>query len=92
LPSYTLHLLLRAPDTATAHCTIFGGDDGRLYLSQSTSKKKPPFSGPIEPLAKPAVAFRLRQFLFGVRAALGRCKHFMLATSRRSVHTEMQGG
>jgi hypothetical protein len=48
----------------------------RLSVSQFTREEQPPISGSKEAPAMVVVAFRLRELLFGHRAALRRCEHY----------------
>ena len=49
--------------------------EGHLEPSQLTGQKMPTFGSGDEALAVPVIVVRLCQFLFGLRSALGRCKH-----------------
>jgi hypothetical protein len=49
----------------------------RLALSHLLGENKPRFGGVTEPSPMLGIAFRFREFLFGLHLAFGRCKHRM---------------
>jgi hypothetical protein len=62
-------------------------------LSQLTGEKKPRFRGSNETLPMPIIALGLSKFLFGLRSALGRGKHYISpVTLRRRVNSGWPGG
>jgi hypothetical protein len=63
-----------------------------LIVSQFTREEQPPISGSKEALAMVVVALRLRELLFGDRAALRRCEHYTTpVTLRGRRHNEYRG-